>query len=316
MATQWDYKPGQAANEISKNLGGQYSGTAIDTMGAPGVQILMQGDQQRQTQQDSASQDLVKGQQSGAFSVLNTLLNKGYMSQKQKQAAMGHLQGVMNDIGGAGAMATQYAQDGGLSPEMLAFLAGEYGNARGKANTLAERGGLTIEEYNRILNSGRQDMMRQGRNAAEATFNQANASGSPFAAAALQAQTAANTGAGMAKQRAELDKYQSDTRMEGMKMLESLLGLASGTLMEQAGNKGKGLAALMDLLGLKTDVAGSMADMEGKTLDEDGGLAGYVDRLLSGVNDYVNVEDGSARTVLDREARGGFRGGFYSRPLG
>lgn len=195
-----------------------------------------------------ANIDLVQGSQDGAYQLLNNLLSRGYIDADTRES-------IFNDLNAAGGLATQYSQDGGISPETMRFLEGEYSNARGQANTLAERGGLTIDEYQRILNSGRNDMMRQGRNAAEATFNQANASGSPFAAASLMASNAANTGAQMAKQRAELDKYQSDTRMEGMKMLEKLLGLASGTMLDVASNKGKGLDMLGDLIGKKVGVS-------------------------------------------------------------
>lgn len=266
----------------------------------------LQGNQYEQNSKLSsqqAGQAYLNDRQQGAFSVLNNLLSKGYIDGSQKDAAGSWLQKLLDELGGAKGLATSYAQDGGLSPDALAFLAGEYGNVQGKANTLAERGGLTIDEYNRILNSGRNDMMRQGRNAAEATFNQSNAGASPFAAAALQNQTAANTGAEMVKQRAALDQYQSDTRIKGNEQLADLLKLASGTLMEQAGNKGKGLSALNDILGLEGGAYGKLAELETKTSPTSGSLS-IVDQLLNELGLGASVSKDKKGNIKAKTAYG------------
>lgn len=211
-------------------------------------QSLQDASNQSSLLKEGAGIDLVQGAQDGSYQLLNNLLNQGYIDPSQRQD-------LFAKLNAAGGMASQYAQDGGVDPASMQLLVDEYVNARGKANTLAERGGLTSEEYSRILNSGRNDLMRSGRAAAESTFNQANPA-SPFAASALMAQNAANTGAEMVKQRADLDMYQSDTRMKGLDALRDLLGQASDTLMQRAGNKLKGVDALSGLIDQQSDIAG------------------------------------------------------------
>lgn len=333
MAIQWttpDPRPSgkdQANKELSGRLG--YSPDAIGGMGSIALQGTMdqaaqdnQYENNAKLSEQNAGQDLISGEQQGAYQILNTLLGKGYISEGQKAAALKHLQGLLNDVGGAGLLAQQYAQTGGVDPATMQLMSDEYSNVRGKYNALAERGGLTTDEYSRILNSGRNDMMRQGRNVAESTFNASNPGGSPFAASALMAQSAANTGAEMVKQRADLDKYQSDTRIKGMDGLKGLFDSGSGVLMEQAGNKSKGLDAIRDLLGIKADAVGEMSDLETRTKPEgDDQYGDVVQKVLGSLSNLVTTKTNkkgkaSVSTVYDNKKKNsdsgskGFWGGF------
>ena len=225
---------------------------------------------------EGAGIDLLQGAQDGAYQLLNTLINQGYIDADQRDS-------ILKNLNAVGGLAAQYAQDGGVDPETMNALVGEYINNRNKANALAERGGLTTDEYQRILNSGRNDLMRQGRNAAESTFNQMN-QGSPFAAGALMAQSAANTGAEMVKQRADLDKYQSDTRIKGNEQLNQLLALAADTVMQRGVNKSKGLDVLESLLNQQQDLASKSNSMSGGIYDY---AKGTLDNLVK-FNDVYN----------------------------
>lgn len=202
------------------------------------------------------------------YSLLNSLMSAGYMDDKTRQQALGRFNSVLGNLGGARGNAQALADNGGYSPEEWAKILGEVGNVRGRYNTLADRGGLTENEYAQILAATRQDTMAAGKNAAEAAFNRGGQNVSPFGGAAVMAQAIADTGRNLASSRAELDKYQSDTRITGMEGLLALLNQERQLHADRATNKAAGSKLLAELLGIESGVAGQMANIDSKAMPD------------------------------------------------
>ena len=307
---EWDsYLAGkeqqQASNEIAKNVGG-YSGEAIDKMGGSGVQILMQGDETRKSQNNQYKNqsklmdqdfgyDIKKNQQGGDYDLLQTILSKGGITGAQRDAALSRYGEVMDLLRNAAGIGQQYAQNGGYNDNEYGAMMGGYQDTYSRYGNVADNGALRQDEYDRILNSGRNDLMRQGRNAAESTFNQMN-QGSPFAAGALMAQSAANTGAEMVKQRADLDKYQADSRLKGIAGMNESLSGAGGLAGDRADNRISGVDSLRQLAGEGAGVADSMAGID-TMLGEDS-AGGLYDKLLARLglqSDATQLENGKSQ---------------------
>lgn len=315
--------------------------------GAPGTLAALQAalNQNAQTannQQNSQNQ-LLQGNQQGAFGVLNTLLNQNYLDQGQVNAAKGEYGDVVgglsdaitsaNNLAGNGlfsndqrkqfnssydpamASAQDYSKTGGIGDDEYNALMNEFGADRGQLQTIAGRGGLTADEYGQNLSSGYQSVLDAAKDAAQSGYNSANLGSTPFAAMSVMSNGAANAGKNRAAVKADLDKYQSDTRLQAQNALESLLGKESDTRMSRASNKGKGLDAmtsllsaltgyqgkdaqgkvdalssLNQLLGTKAGVASQMAGIDTKTAPAGGSpYADLINNLMGELQNTVNV---------------------------
>lgn len=247
--------------------------------------------------QQQAGQNLVSQHQQGAFGVLNQLLNQGYISEAQKKAAQAQYGGVLGGLGDAQGIATGLAQTGGYSPDEWQGMLGNLAGIQGMYSDVANRGGLTDPEYNRILDSTRRDVMDMGRAAAESTFNASNVSSSPFAASALMSRAARDTGTALADRRADLDKYQADSRETGRQGLLGALGAQAGLYDSRVGNQQAGLNALMSALGLQGDIAGAMAGLETQTAPDTSSAPGaLVERLMADLGNLVSTTSNASGT--------------------
>jgi hypothetical protein len=256
-------------------------------------------------------QELIKGNQSGAFQILNTLLQQGGLSPEQLQAALGEYSEAQdtlrNAVGGANRMANEgkftdrerveflsrynpayerareLSQTGGVSDEDWNDLMGGYNENRGRVSAVADRGAMTEDEYEQNLAAAQQSVQDQFRNAAASTYNSANLGGSPFAASAILAKGAREAGANRANVKADLDKYQADTRMQGMDALTQFLNSQSS---QQLGRGQNMLSGLSQQSGLVDQIANFLnQDAEGR---------------LAGINALGNLGSQQGAIASDR----------------
>lgn len=273
------WRPGIAEEIYGTVLGGEQ-----DRLTEIQKQLLKSGDYQ---------QALLQGNQSGAFQILNTLLQQGGLSQEQLDRALGEYSEAQDTlrgaVGGANRMANEgkftdrerveflsrynpayerareLSQTGGVSDEDWADIMGGYNDNRSRVSAVADRGAMTEGEYEQNLAAAQQGVQDQFRNAAASTYNSANLSGSPFAASAILAKGSREAGANRANVKADLDKYQADTRMQGMDALTQLLNSQSS---QQLGRGQNMLSGLSQQSGLVDQISGFLNQ------DADGRLAG------------------------------------------
>ncbi len=203
---------------------------------------------------------------------------------------MALLNGNYNDVRGK---YSEFSDNGGYSDADMNLLNGNYSDVRNRYTGLADNGALRAGEYQQSLASGRQDVMDSFKNAAESTFNQSNAAGKPFAGTAVMTEGAREAGANMARVRADLDKYQADTRMKGIEGLSGVANDQAGFYGDRAKNK---LASIEGLSGVANDQAGLYSDRAGNRLagtSELGSLAGEY-------GDYLKTDAGGKLEAINQ----------------
>lgn len=287
-------------------------------------------------------QELIKGNQSGAFQILNTLIQQGKLSPEQAELAQsryGDAMATLNQaIGGAGRMANEglytdrergeflsrmnpaYEQarelgkTGGVSDADWGNLMSGYDENRGRIGAVADRGALTEGEYEQNLAASQQGVMDQYRNAAASTYNAANLGGSPLAASAIMAKGARDAGANRASVKADLDRYQADTRMKGMDALTQLLNsqgsqqlgrgqnMISGTgqqasiagqfadfLNQDAQGRATGINALGGLANQQSGIAKDLAGIDMQTDNGNTPYSNVIDSMMNSLNNTAQV---------------------------
>lgn len=201
-------------------------------------------------------------QLTGNYQLLAALIQGGGISPEQRQMALSRYSDVEAGLQQAMGTAQGLSQTGGFTDQQFNDQLGAYGDIKNRWQSIADRGALTPQEYQQILTSGRQDLVRQGQNAAQSTFNASNVTASPFAASAIQAQNAASTGAALAAIRAGLDQYQSDSRMQGISGMSGAIDSQTGLYNDRTSNQLAGLGAVGSLAGQQTNVANQKAGID------------------------------------------------------
>lgn len=273
MANLFRPKGNVTHSVTSKNLGGGFSAYGNDhalhelqkTVTEAEIQKNLMNAQNKHQMAltDREAENAYKlAQLTGNYQLLAALIQGGGISPEQRQMALSRYSDVEAGLQQAMGTAQGLSQTGGFTDQQFNDQLGAYGDIKNRWQAIADRGALTPQEYQQILTSGRQDLVRQGQNAAQSTFNASNVTASPFAASAIQAQNAANTGAALAAIRAGLDQYQSDSRMQGISGMSGAIDSQTGLYNDRTSNQLAGLGAVGSLAGQQTNVANQKAGID------------------------------------------------------
>lgn len=284
------------------------------------------------------------GMQGNAFGLMRDILGKGYIDNNIHRMATGRygdVQGKMNGLWGvlqnaannglsgngdfnaamsglrdAAGNASELARTGGVGSDFGQMMS----NARANYARLAEianRGGLTAAEYDQNINAVGQEVQDQGNAAAAAAINNQLGAGSPLAAAAILSSNAKDRGKAQAGVRADLDRYQSDTRMQAHNAITNLVGMVANAQNQLGQNKVSGNNAWTNALqsmftginadqGMRMNALGQMAGLVGQGRGIASDLANIDMRLMP---DFMKAALGDATRMIGQGGGGG--GNFW-----
>ena len=226
-------------------------------------------------------QDYDRSLMQGSQGLLGNILSQGYIDDEQRARARGNYDELLGLLPGAYEGLGMFDDAYGTLSSLASTGGMDWGRADSTYNAriqdLANQG-YTPEQIDRIVATQGQEVGDQYRASAEQTFNQAlGGAGSPAAAAAIMAKSAGEVGKAKASARANAETQQAQMKLAaaqsaaqlGQGML-ALTGQAAGNKVQAAyglgGIAGGKYDALNRLLGLQGDVAGSLADIDMKTM--------------------------------------------------
>lgn len=198
-----------------------------------------------------------------------------------------------NRLDKAGQSADWLADTGGMDSGALSQLRGLFDSQGGRLAGTAQRGGLTNDEFNQTIASTKQDIMDKGKQAAANTYNGTNFTGSPFAAGALANQMNVEAGKAAGQARADLNKYQADSRMKAEDQFTNMLTSRAGMEGDVAGRRAQGSSMLGDL----ADKAGNFYLGQGDQRLKGIGQAGD---MTSQLKDFLQTDAEGKMAGLDK----------------
>lgn len=226
----------------------------------------------------------------GGFDILGSILGKGYIDQATHDQAIGRYDPVLANWGGAYSRAQNIADNGAV----------DWGRADSAYNDsmgVLREIGYSPEEINQIAATMGQEVGDAFRGAAEQTFNTSlGGNGSPAAAAALMAKSATEQGKAKAGARTNAMQENEQLRLGAGQAMVPLSTAMMNLTGEDARAKLQGLGALGELLGLRTNIAGSMADIDMQQMPSYmGGYMDWAKGLVDSNADGADTTDGYSK---------------------